>query len=130
MDASSFGIYLGLSVALVLLIQPFVAAQPISQEINKNLSQSEDSQNTNNTRAIVNLKNHTITLIDSTTNETISVKNFTLKAGNNTTNKAGVSENFSGKGNMLTSELKNTTNATENGLGSINLTEKFTDLTK
>ena len=44
-------------------------------------------QNTNNTRVIVNMDNHTLTFVNATTNETISVKNFTLYRGNATTNE-------------------------------------------
>jgi len=41
----------------------------------------------NGTRLILNMKNHTQTLVNATTNETISVENFTIYQGNTTTNE-------------------------------------------
>ena len=131
MDVSSKSIVIGLIVAFVLIIQPFVSAQQGAEDNNKNQSQNNNSENRNNTRAIVDLKNHTVTVIDTRTNETISVKNFTVSTGNNTTNKTATSENISGStGNMLANESKSTINAPENYTGSLNLTEKFKELGK
>ena len=65
------------------------------------------TQNTNNTKLIVNLKNRTISVVDTTTNETISTRNFTTTSGNTT---------LSGNtGNMTTNDT---------------LTEKFNELSK
>jgi len=60
----------------------------------------------NNTKLILDMKNHTQTLVNATTNETISVENFTLYRGNATTNE---------------SPTTNAGNATTN----VNLTAKF-----
>lgn len=132
MNQSAWSIFIGLTVALtpILLIQPFVVAQQVTEDNNKSPSQNDNSQNTNNTRAIINLKNHTITLIDTRTNETISVKNFTLSTGNNRTNETIGIQNISGNmGNTITNESKSTKNATENA-ENVNLTEKFNALSK
>ncbi len=61
-------------------------------------------QNTNDTKSIVNVKNRTISVVDTRTNETISVRNF------------GTSdENMTAAGNMT---------------AKVNLTEKFSELSK
>ena len=121
---------MGLTVALALIIQPFVASQPVTEENNKSQSQIINSQNANDTRSILHLKNHTITVIDTRTNETISVKNFTLSTGNNRNNETLGIQNISGNmGNTITNESKSTKNATENA-ENVNLTEKFNALSK
>jgi hypothetical protein len=73
-------------------------------------SNTTSAQNRNNTKLIVDLKNHTITLIDITTNETISVKNLTPIEGANTTSNESLTTN------------------TENATTNENLTDKFNDL--
>jgi hypothetical protein len=78
----------------------------------------------NNTKLILNMKDHTQTLVDATTNETISVENFTVYRPNMTTN-----ETLSGSiGNMTTNETLSGSigNMTTND----NLTEKFKELGK
>lgn len=95
MNQIAWIIFIGSAVALALVILPSVAAQ-ITNDNNKNESQNINSQNTNDTRAVVNLKNHTISVIDTKTNETISVKNFVVKTGNNTANETVGIQNISG----------------------------------
>jgi hypothetical protein len=77
----------------------------------------------NGTKLLLNMKDHTQTLVNATTNETISVENFTLYKGNETTN-----ETLPGNGNMTTNETLpgNVGNMT----AKINLTDKFRELTK
>ena len=88
MNRFTWTIFIGVALACVLVIHPLTTGQVIAQGENKTLAKNATSPHyTNNTRAIVDLKNHTITLIDTTTNETISVKNFTPKVGNTTTNQ-------------------------------------------
>ena len=84
-----------------------------------------ETQNTNNTKLIVNVKNHTISVVDTRTNETISTRSFATTPENMTTNNT-----LSGiEGNM-------TTNNTLSGIlgnvstNKINLTEKFNSLGK
>ena len=76
------------------------------------MAQSQNTtlpQDTNNTRAIWNMKDRTITLVDPTTNETKIIGSFAVNTGNATTNET------------LTT---NTGNATTNA----NLTAKFNAL--
>jgi hypothetical protein len=89
----------------------------------------------NNTKLILNMKDHTQTLVNATTNETISVEKFITLNGNETTN-----ETLPGSvGNMTTNETlpgsvgNMTTNETLPGsVGNMttndNLTEKFKEL--
>jgi len=102
-------------------------AVPIPLIVNLMMVQAQNATlplNTNNTRAIWNLKNQTITLVNTTTNETISVNPFPEKVGNMTTN-----ETPSGSiGNMTTNETPSGSigNMTTND----SLSEKFTELGK
>jgi hypothetical protein len=78
----------------------------------------------NNTKLIFDMKKHTQTLVNATTNETISVENFTVYRPNMTTN-----ETLAGSfGNMTTNETLAGSfgNMTTND----NLTEKFKELGK
>lgn len=84
-----------------------------------------ETQNTNNTKLIVNVKNHTISVVDTRTNETISTRNFATTPEKMTTNST-----LSGiEGNM-------TANSTLPGIlgnastSKVNLTEKFSSLGK
>jgi hypothetical protein len=88
----------------------------------------------NGTKLLLNMKDHTQTLVNATTNETISVEKFIIKNGNETTN-----ETLPGIGNMTTNETlpgigNMTTNETLPGIGNMttndNLTEKFKELGK
>jgi hypothetical protein len=67
-------------------------------------------QNANNTKLVVNLKNHTISVIDKTTNNTISVSNYTVPQGNFTGNETIAINNT----------LGNRQNATNNEIPAIN----------
>jgi hypothetical protein len=104
----------------------------------------------NGTKLLLNMKDHTQTLVNATTNETISVENFTLYKGNETKNKTlpgnvgnmTANEPLSGNvGNMtanatLAGSAGNmTANATLAGsagnmTANTNLTEKFRELGK
>ena len=66
----------------------------------------------NNTKLILDMKNHTQTLVNATTNETLSVENFTLYRGNATTNESLTTN----AGNATTNEslTTNAGNATTN----------------
>ena len=75
-------IFIGLTVSLALGIPLLIADWVMAQAPNTTLS-----QNTNNTRVIWNMKDHTITLVNTTTNETKSIGNFTVNPGNTTTNE-------------------------------------------
>jgi hypothetical protein len=103
--------FIGTIVALTLLILPLTADRMIAQAQNATLI-----QNPNNTRTILNMKDHIALLVNATTNETISVSNFTGNMGNTTTN-----ENLTG--NTTTNE-----NLTGNTTTNENLTAKFKSL--
>jgi hypothetical protein len=79
-------------------------------------------QNTNNTKVVVNLKNHTISVVDKTTNETISTRTFATTSGNITTNNTLPGN----AGNITTNNTLpgNAGNRTTND----NLTAKFKSL--
>ena len=116
MNSNSATIFL-ISITFSILISSTLAHLVMAQSENKT-SENAAPQYTNNARAIVNLKNHTITLIDTTTNETISVKNFTLNPANTTTTNETIgTQNFPA----------NVGNTTSN---QTNLTEKFSELSK
>ena len=134
MDGSSNGIVIGLLFALVLIIPPFVSAQQASEDDNKNLSQNNNSESRDNTRAIVDLKNHTVTVIDTITNETISVKSYTPKTNANATQSQPPTtnaENATNSGILVPQKTKindTLTENTQNTTNSINLTKKFESL--
>ncbi|MGI0031301.1 MAG: hypothetical protein ACRD80_06930 [Nitrososphaeraceae archaeon] len=89
---------------LALVIQLLIISPVMAQGPN-----TTSAENRNNTKLVVNFKNHTISIVDTITNETISVKPFPKETGNMTTN-----ETLSGSiGNMTTND---------------NLTEKFKEL--
>jgi hypothetical protein len=135
MDGSSKGIAIGLLFALILIIPPFVSAQQAGEDNNKNLSQNNNSESRDNTRAIVNLKNHTVTVIDTRTNEPISVKSYTPKTNASATQSETLTtnaENATTSGILVPEKTKiNDTFAdTQNTTNSLNLTEKFESLSK
>lgn len=77
-------------------------------------AQDATSSDTNDTRMILNVKDNTVTMLNTTSNETISIRNLTADTENMTTN-----------------EMKSSTNVTENVENSttdLNLTEKFKEL--
>jgi len=82
-------IFIGLIVVFALFISLVISDRTMAQAQNTTLP-----ENTNNTRQILNLKDHTITLVNMTTNETISVKNYTGSETNLTTNET-LSDKFS-----------------------------------
>jgi hypothetical protein len=99
-------VFLVLSFAFSILISSPVSHWAVAQMQNTTLP-----HNTNNTKQIVNLKDRTITLVNTTTNETISVKPIPETTGNMTAN-----ETLSGTAANMTANN--------------NLTEKFRELGK
>jgi len=94
-------------------------------------------ENTNDTRQIINLTDNTVTLINTTTNETIGTMKYVGNTGNMTTNETLAADT----GNMTTNETlaadtgNMTTNETlaadtGNMTTNQNLTEKFKALSK
>jgi hypothetical protein len=78
----------------------------------------------NGTKLLLNMKDHTQTLVNATTNETISVENFTLYKGNETTNET-LPRSI---GNMTTNETL--PRSIGNMTSKANITEKFKELDK
>ena len=77
-------------------------------------AQNATSSHTNDTRMILNVTDNTVTLLNTTSNETISIRSL-----------AADSEN------MITNETKSSINITENAENSttdLNLTDKFKEL--
>ena len=121
-----------LTVAFVLLAPFLITGKMMAQAQIITLPMPE-----NNTKLILNMKDHTQTLVNATTNETISVEKFTFYKGNETTN-----ETLPGSvGNMTSNETlpgsvgNMTSNETLPGsvgnmTSNINLTEKFKELGK
>lgn len=132
MDVRLKSILTGLTISLILVIQPFAAAQQPTQDNNIDTSSNDNSKNRNNTRSIVDLKNHTVTLIDTRTNETISVKNFTPKAINATTTdtltRNAVNATSSGMPEPENVTIKEKLANTSGNASNINLTAKFNSL--
>jgi hypothetical protein len=78
----------------------------------------------NGTKLLLNMKDHTQTLVNATTNETISVEKFTFYKANETSN-----ETLPGSvGNMTSNET--VPGSVGNMTSNINLTEKFKELGK
>ena len=120
--------FIVLTTVVALVIQLLIISPVMAQGPN-----TTSTQNRNNTKLIVDLKNHTITLVNTTTNETISVKNLTPKAAVNTTTDENIITNaINATNGNLTPEkttindtlTTNTANATTNA----NLTAKFNAL--
>jgi hypothetical protein len=91
----------------------------------------------NGTKLLLNMKDHTQTLVNATTNETISVEKFILIKGNETANETipgnaanmTTNETIPGSvGNMTTNET--IPGSVGNMSSNINLTEKFKELGK
>lgn len=77
-------------------------------------AQNATSSHSNDTRMILNVTDNTVTLLNTTSNETISIRSL-----------AADSEN------MITNETKSSINITENAENSttdLNLTDKFKEL--
>jgi hypothetical protein len=129
MDRIKWTSFIVLTTGLVLVIQLLIVNLVMAQAPNKTLP-----QNPNTTKLIMNLKNHTITVVDTRTNETIGVMNLTPKPGANmtanetlTTNAGNTTtnENLTPENTTINETLtKNTGNATTN----VNLTAKFNAL--
>ena len=77
-----------------------------------------ETQNTNNTKLIVNVKNHTISVVDTRTNETISTRNFATTPENMTTNNSlsGIEGNMTSNNTLSGIEGNMTTNNTLSGI--------------
>ena len=72
--------FVPLTIVLAVVIQLLIINPALAQDTN-----TTSDQNRNNTKLIVDLKNHTISVVDTTTNETLSIKKFMPKAPVNTT---------------------------------------------
>ena len=86
----------------------------------------------NGTRLILNMKNHTQTLVNAATNETISVENFTVYQGNTTTNETNKMIVAGKTGNTTTNETNKMIVAGKTGNTSMNqnLSERLSKLAK
>jgi hypothetical protein len=98
------GTNIALSLAVLTLSHSLAGAQP----------QDTTSIVTNDTRMILNVKDNTITLLNTTSNETISIRHLTEDTENVITNESLGSNNI----------IENAENTTTN----LNLTEKFKEL--
>ena len=123
-----------LSTVLALVMQLLIINSVMAQAPNTSLAYDP------NTTRIVDLKNHTITIIDKKTDQPVSICKFTpLETANMTTNignvttcenltpvKPPINETLTNTGNTTTNETltANTGNATPE----INLTDKFETL--
>jgi len=129
MEGSKWTSFIVLTTLLTLVIQLLIINPVMAQDSNTSFA-----QNRNNTKLIVDLKNHTITTIDTTTNETISVKKFTpIEVANTTTNESLTtnSENATTNGNLApekTTINETLTTNSENATADENLTAKFNAL--
>ena len=129
MEGIKWTSFIVLTTLLTLVIQLLVINPVMAQESNTTLA-----QNRNNTKLIVDLKSHTITTIDTTTNETISVKKFTpIEVANTTTNES-LTTNIENAtiDEILTPENTTTNETLRENMGNtttnINLTAKFNAL--
>lgn len=115
------------TVVFALVTQLFIISPVIAQDRN-----TTSAQNRDNTKLIVDLKNNTITLLNTTTNETISVKEYMPKSPLNTTTIENITtsqENATNR-NLTPENTKNET-LTENKKNTttnVNLTAKFNAL--
>ena len=98
--------FIGLFSAFALLTPLVISHWTMAQIENTTLP-----ENTNDTRQIINLTDNTVTLINTTTNETIGTMKYVGNTGNMTTNETLAADT----GNMTTNQ---------------NLTEKFKALSK
>lgn len=128
MNPISWTIFAGSITAFALVIMPVVAlAQNVTSQ---NASQNTTSQNITSpqkpgTKAIINWSDHTVRIINMTTNETISVRNFTFNPGNITGNQTTTAGNqTTTAGNQTGPSLPNlTAKASENQ--TLDLTSKM-----
>ena len=129
MEGIKWTSFIVLPTLLTLVMQLFTINPVMAQDSNTTLA-----QNSNNTKLIVDLKNHTITTIDKTTNETISVKKFTpIEVANTTTNESLTTNIENATIDEILTPENTTTNETlttnsENATTSENLTAKFNAL--
>jgi hypothetical protein len=91
----------------------------------------------NGTKLLLNMKDHTQTLVNATTNETISVEKFIVIKGNETANETlpGNAANMTANETLPGNAANMTANETLAGsvgnmTSNINLTEKFKELGK
>ena len=104
-------------VVMTVFVIPF-----LTTDLATGQGQNATSQNRNDTRMILNIKDKTVTVVNTTTNETISIRNLTEDTRNMTAN-----ETLSGTAENMTANEALTTNL-ENATTSVNLTEKFNTL--
>jgi len=111
-----------LSTVLALAIQLLIINSVMAQAPNTSLAYNP------NTTRIVDLKNHTITIIDKKTDQPVSICKFTpIEAASMTTNIGNVTtcENLTPENTTTTKTL---TTDTDNATTNVNLTDKFNTL--
>ena len=77
MNGVKWLIFMGITFVLVLEIPTLISTRIMAQAENTTLF-----QNKNNDSVIWNMKDHTITLVNGTTNETKTIGNLTVNPGN------------------------------------------------
>jgi hypothetical protein len=128
MKEDFFAVLVSLNIAFLLLITYVLVGSVMAQ------SDNMTSENSNNTQRIVNMKDRTVSLINTTTNETISVKEFMPEGALNTTRNQNIitNANDTTTNENLTPENTTTnethTANTENATTNVNLTSKFNAL--
>jgi hypothetical protein len=138
-------VFLVLAVAFSILVSSPISHWAVAQIENTTLP-----ENTNNTRQIINLKDNTITLINTTTNETIKTIPYTGNTGNTLANEtlsgtaanmtanetlSGTAANMTANETLSGTAANMTANETLSGTAANmtandNLTEKFRELGK
>src|SRR6185436_525265 len=118
MNGLKWLIFMGITFVLVLEIPTLLSTRIMAQAENITLL-----QNKKNDSVIWNMKDHTITLVNGTTNETKTIGNFTTNEtktiGNFTTNETKTIGNFTTNetktiGNLTVNETKTIGNLTVN----------------
>jgi hypothetical protein len=95
------GTHVALSLAILTISHGWVDAQ----------IQNSNSSDTNETRMILNVKDNTVTLVNTTSNETISIRNLTgdtkYMISNETKSSISVMENAENTSNLNNQKFKN-----------------------
>jgi hypothetical protein len=116
-------LFIAMNIALLLAV--------LTLSHNWKSAQAQDTT-PNDTRMILNVKDNTITLVNTTSNETISIRNLTADTENMITNESKSTNNLTvGTENMINNESLSGNNITENAENTrtnLSLTEKFKEL--
>jgi regulatory protein YycI of two-component signal transduction system YycFG len=110
MDRILLTTLIGLTVTLVLVIVPLINYWLMAQTQNTTAPQNTTLPQKSTKKMII--KDNTVTIVNTTTNETISVRDLTANTGNTTTNESLAANT----GNTTTNEslAANTGNTTTN----------------